>query len=57
MVDERLITIIVLAICILMLLAAANSGGNKGPIAEMRNPNRLFQPDARQHVNDYARQN
>jgi hypothetical protein len=42
---EGLITIIVLAICIpLMLLGVANSGGDKGPIGEMYNPNRSFRP-------------
>ena len=40
---EGLITVIVLAICIpLMLLAVANSGGNRGAIGEMYNPNRSF---------------
>ena len=37
--DERLITVIVLGICIpLMLLAVANSGGNKGPIERSQAP-------------------
>ena len=39
--DEGLITVFALAICIpLMLLAVANSGGNRGAIGEMYNPNR-----------------
>jgi hypothetical protein len=43
--DEGLITVIVLAVCIpLMLLAVGNSGGNKGAIGEMYNPNRSFRP-------------
>jgi hypothetical protein len=34
-------TVIVLAICIpLVLIAVANSGGNRGAIGEMYNPNR-----------------
>ena len=40
---EGLMTVIVLAIRIpLMLLAVANSGGNRGAIGEMYNPNRSF---------------
>jgi hypothetical protein len=43
--DEGLITVIVLAICIpLMLLAVANSGGNKGSIGNTYDPNRSFRP-------------
>jgi hypothetical protein len=43
--DEGLITVICLAICIpLMLLAVAKSGGSKGPIGEMYDPNRTFRP-------------
>ena len=49
--DEGLITVIALAICIpLMLLAVANSGGNRGAIGEMYNPNRSFRRSTAQQM-------
>jgi hypothetical protein len=41
--EEGLITVIVLTVCVpLMLLAVANSGGNRGHVGNTYDPNRSF---------------